>query len=60
MRTWERAVKYYQSMRLVYDVQTRLSEMTEQADTQSKADSASKTKDKGPSGQGARSQGEKK
>jgi hypothetical protein len=60
MRTWERAVKYYQSMRLVYDVQTRLSEMTDQSDTQSKADSARKTKDSTPSGQGARSQGEEK
>jgi hypothetical protein len=60
LRTWERAVKYYQSMRLVYDVQTRLSEMTEQADTQNKADSARKPKDSGSSGQGARSQGEEK
>jgi Putative zinc-finger len=60
MRTWDRAVKYYQSLRLVYDVQTRLSEMSEQADTQTKADSAKKSKDSGQSGQGARSQGEEK
>jgi hypothetical protein len=60
MRTWERAVKYYQSMRLVYDVQTRLSELTDQAESQNKADSTPKPKDSGPSGQGARSQGEEK
>src|SRR5689334_8249311 len=61
LRTWERAVKYYQSMRLVYDVQTRVSEWNEQAEAQARAaDSARKTKANGPSGQGARSQGEKK
>jgi hypothetical protein len=32
VRTWERGVKYYQSMRLVYDVQTRLSEWNDQAE----------------------------
>ena len=32
VRTWERGVKYYQSMRLVYDVQTRLSEWNDLAE----------------------------
>lgn len=31
-RTWERAVKYYQNLRLVYEVQTRLQEWTTQED----------------------------
>ncbi len=61
LRTWERAVKYYQSMRLVYDVQTRLSEWNEQAEAQAKAaDSARKTKESGQSSPGTRSQGENK
>jgi hypothetical protein len=34
VRTWERAVKYYQSMRLVYDVQTRLDEMNDQSESE--------------------------
>jgi hypothetical protein len=29
-RTWERAVKYYENLRLVYEVQTRLQEWTQQ------------------------------
>ena len=29
-RTWERAVKYYENLRLVYEVQTRLQEWTGQ------------------------------
>ncbi|HYO82316.1 MAG TPA: anti-sigma factor [Bryobacteraceae bacterium] len=29
-RAWERAVKYYENLRLVYEVQTRLQEWTEQ------------------------------
>ena len=29
-RTWERAVKYYENLRLVYEVQTRLQEWSEQ------------------------------
>ena len=59
MRTWDRAVKYYQSLRLVYDVQTRLGELSEQAEPQ-KPDSAGKTKDSGPSGPREKSQGDKK
>jgi hypothetical protein len=31
-RSWQRAVKYYESLRLVYEVQSRLSEWTEQED----------------------------
>ena len=31
-RTWERAVKYYENLRLVYEVQTRLQEWTRQED----------------------------
>lgn len=34
VRTWERGVKYYQSMRLVYDVQTRLNEWNDQAESE--------------------------
>lgn len=33
LRTWERAVKYYDSLRLVYDIQTRLKDWGEQADS---------------------------
>ncbi|MEO8662709.1 MAG: hypothetical protein ABI693_29885, partial [Bryobacteraceae bacterium] len=29
-RTWERTVKYYESLRLVYEIQARLKEWTEQ------------------------------
>lgn len=32
LRTWERAVKYYDSLRLVYEIQTRLRDWGEQAD----------------------------
>lgn len=32
LRTWERGVKYYDSLRVVYDVQTRLKEWADQAD----------------------------
>ena len=38
LRTWERAVKYYDSLRVVYEIQTRLREWGDQAD----ADRASK------------------
>jgi predicted anti-sigma-YlaC factor YlaD len=58
--TWERAVKYYESMRLVYDVQTRLSEWNEQSESQPGTNSAGKPKNDGPSGPGTRSQGDKK
>lgn len=33
-RSWERAVKYYDNLKLVYDVQTRLSEWTDQEEQQ--------------------------
>jgi hypothetical protein len=32
LRTWERGVKYYDSLRLVYEIQTRLKDWGEQAD----------------------------
>jgi hypothetical protein len=35
-RTWERAVKYYENLRLVYEVQTRLQEWTKQEDEERK------------------------
>ena len=53
LRSWGRAVKYYESMRLVYDVQTRMSEWNEQAESQKKVDSDRKTTKKdGSSGPG--------
>ncbi len=33
MRTWERGMKYYDSLRLVYEIQTRLKDWNEQAET---------------------------
>jgi anti-sigma factor RsiW len=41
-RTWERTVKYYENLRVVYEIQTQLREWTEQADA-----SDSKTQTKG-------------
>lgn len=35
-RSWERAVKYYENLRLVYEVQTRLQEWTRQEDEERK------------------------
>lgn len=32
LRTWERGMKYYDSLRLVYEIQTRLKDWDEQAD----------------------------
>lgn len=40
-RTWERAVKYYESLRLVYEIQSRLREWTEQEENGRKSPSAS-------------------
>ncbi len=39
-RGWERVVKYYDSLRLVYEIQTRLQEFTEQEEGERKAQSA--------------------
>lgn len=36
-RTWERAVKYYENLRLVYEVQNRLQEWTEQEEEERRA-----------------------
>jgi hypothetical protein len=38
-RTWQRGVKYYESLRLVYEVQSRLKEWTDQQETEKKAGS---------------------
>ena len=50
MRGWERAVKYYQSMRLVYDVQTQLTEWNEEAAAKKAAPKDSSRKDNQPAG----------
>jgi len=39
LRTWERTVKYYDSLRVVYEIQTRLREWGDQAE----ADRAART-----------------
>ncbi|MBI4874798.1 MAG: zf-HC2 domain-containing protein [Acidobacteria bacterium] len=36
-RSWERAVKYYENLRFVYEIQSRLKELTEQEDVERKA-----------------------
>lgn len=38
-RTWYRAVKYYQSLKIVYEVQSRLQELTEPEEEQQTAES---------------------
>jgi len=35
-RTWERTVKYYENLRVVFEIQTQLKEWTDQADDSSK------------------------
>jgi putative zinc finger protein len=51
-RTWDRTVKYYENLRLVYEVETALREIREQQDTapasQSPAQKDSKTGDRQP------------
>ena len=32
-RTWERTVKYYENLRVVFEIQTQLKEWTDQADS---------------------------
>ncbi len=39
-RTWERAVKYYENLRFVYEIQTRLRELTDQEDVERRAQPA--------------------
>jgi len=39
-RTWERAVKYYENLKLVYEVQTRLKEWSDQDEEDRKTSSA--------------------
>lgn len=40
-RTWERAVKYYQSLRLVYEIQSQLREWNEQEEAEQSAPASS-------------------
>ncbi len=49
IRTWERALKYYDSLRVVYEIQTRLREWGDQAeaDRAAKADGRKTTKPTG-------------
>ena len=42
-RTWDRAVKYYENLRLVYEVQTRLQEWTRQEEEDRKGRPAEET-----------------
>ena len=42
-RTWERAVKYYENLRLVYEVQTRLQEWTGQEEEDRKGPAGEET-----------------
>ena len=39
-RAWDRAVKYYENLRVVYEVQTRLREWTEQEEEERRNQSA--------------------
>lgn len=39
-RTWDRAVKYYQNLRWVYEIQSRLKEWSDQSDAESQNKSA--------------------
>jgi hypothetical protein len=52
--TWERAVKYYENLRLVYEVQTRLQDWTRQEDEDRKGRG---TVDETPAGPGAKTEG---
>jgi len=42
-RSWQRAVKYYDNLKLVYDVQTRLSEWTDREEQQQPAQTQTQT-----------------
>lgn len=50
-RTWDRAVKYYENLKLVYEIQSRLKEWTDQEESERKAQ-ASGVADRGASKQG--------
>lgn len=41
MRVWERGVKYYDSLRVVYEIQTRLSEYNDQAEPADRSSNSS-------------------
>jgi anti-sigma factor RsiW len=43
LRTWDRTVKYYENLRLVYEMETRLKEMREQQDTAPAAGNSSQS-----------------
>ena len=51
VQAWEKTVKYYQSMRLVYDVQTRLKEIKDEAEPRKSSAEKNDTK-KSPEGAG--------
>lgn len=52
-RTWARAVKYYESLRFVYEIQTRLKEWTEQDSQDIEGRKTQPEKQSGPEGSGA-------
>jgi len=58
-RTWARVVKYYESLRLVYEVQSRLKEWTQAEDEQrrTRAGEAGQTADPGANRQSGAEQG---
>jgi hypothetical protein len=53
-RTWERAVKYYENLRLVYEVQTRLQAWTEQEEQDRKSRPVEETPAAEPKTEGRR------
>jgi hypothetical protein len=53
LRTWERTLKYYDSLRLVYEIQTRLRDWSEQAETdRAKTPAVTGTSNPAPAGAG--------
>jgi Putative zinc-finger len=50
LRTWERTVKYYDSLRVVFEIQTRLREWGDQADTDRATKAAGKKTEAGAKG----------
>jgi anti-sigma factor RsiW len=52
-RAWDRAVKYYESLRVVYELQSRLQDLTDQEEEARKKDAPVPAPTPGPSGNGA-------
>lgn len=50
LRTWDRTVKYYENLRLVYEMETRLKEMREQQDVPSSNNAPSQNTQKSSNG----------